>query len=267
MKQNIKLVELSQMKAKKNNQFIDPAMFPSIAGLLGAKNHAKAWLDRETAIKFSKLYFYEISKRKNTFPFKIKFTFGNRKIDGIPSFAFNPFLTCVNRPCLVACYAAKGNYICLQKLKTETENTAYYYFKRKQFLKEFDAFLTQNERFYPYFRYFESGDFLNSQNVKDFLEVSKKHPKIKFLIRTKKSYFVKSIVKNKSELPANVVLRLSNFSFSNFSNFENQNDFLKTDCQKDPGKGINICPGARVGCKNCLKCWKKTFKEIIFKKH
>lgn len=47
MKQNI---ELSQMKAKKNNQFIDPVKFPRIAGLLGTKNHAKAWLDRETAI-------------------------------------------------------------------------------------------------------------------------------------------------------------------------------------------------------------------------
>lgn len=65
MKQNIKLVELSQMKEKKNNQFIDPAMFPSIAGLLGAKNHAKAWLDRETAIKFSKLYFSGLSKIEN----------------------------------------------------------------------------------------------------------------------------------------------------------------------------------------------------------
>lgn len=267
MKQNIKLVELSQMKEKKNNQFIDPAMFPSIAGLLGAKNHAKAWLDRETAIKFSKLYFYELSKRKNTFPFKIRFTFGNRKIDGIPSFAFNPFLTCLNRPCLSACYATKNNYICLQKLKSETENTAYYYFKRNQFLKEFSAFLTQNERFYPYFRYFESGDFLSADNVKDFLKVSSKHKKIKFLIRTKKYDFVNHALKSKDKIPENVVLRFSKFTFSGLSKIENKEDFLLTDCQENPAKGPGLCPGASVGCRRCLKCWNKKIKEIDFKKH
>lgn len=259
------------MKAKQNSKtakaFIDPAMFPTIAGLLGEKNHSKAWLDRKTAVKFSQLYFYELSKRKNTFHFKIHFTFGNRKIDGIPSFAFNPFLTCANRPCLSACYAAKGNYICLQKLKSETENTAYYYFGRKQFLKEFDAFLTQNERFYPYFRYFESGDFLSADNVKDFLKVSSKHRKIKFLIRTKKYSFVNSALKNKGKIPENVVLRFSKFTFSGLSKIENKEDFLLTDCQESPAKGPGLCPGASVGCRRCLKCWNKKIKEIDFKKH
>ncbi len=253
----------------KQNYFIDPALFPKSAGLLNSKgkNHSKAWLDRETAILFSKFYFYEISKRKENFPFKIHFTFGNRKIDGIPSFAFNPFLTCVNMACLNVCYATKGNYICLQKLKTETENTAYYYFKRKQFLKEFDAFLTQNESFCPLFRYFESGDFLSTENVKDFLKVSEKHKKIKFLIRTKKYQFVENALKDKRNLPKNVVIRLSKFTFSNLSEIPNKLNLPLTDCQMNPGKAPGLCPGASFGCKNCGKCWDKKIKEIIFKKH
>lgn len=256
------------MKAKQNNtkKFIDPATFPHVAGLLGNKNRAKAWLTTETARKFSQRYFFDISKRAQ-YPFRIHFSDDNRKRDGIPTFAFNPFLTCPGRTCLKPCYATKGTFLTVNKLKTEVENTAYYFFNRKQFLKELDAYLTLNEIFFPYFRYFEGGDFISSQNVKDFLEISKKHPKIKFLIRTKKADFVKACVKNRYELPDNVVLRLSNFSFSNFSEFEKQNDFLTTDCKKNPGKGPNVCPGSKVGCRRCLMCWDKTKENITFEKH
>lgn len=65
MKKNIKLVELSQMKAKKNNQFIDPAMFPSIAGLLGANVCPGARIGCKNCLKCWKKNFKEIIFKKH----------------------------------------------------------------------------------------------------------------------------------------------------------------------------------------------------------
>lgn len=188
---------------------------------------------------------------------QLNFTKNNGKLRTIGSIAFSPFLTCMEMPCFLngTCYGMFGKYRSFFKFFYQIENTILYGLDEKRFIKQFNAYLdiTPLKRF----RFFENGDFVDSKMVEAFANICKKHKKIEFLAMTKKASFVNEYL-DSNKLPKNFFIRLSEDSYDKKPLFDNPHHLPLTDIVKskeDKKPGWFICPGTKVGCDLCHRCW------------
>lgn len=188
---------------------------------------------------------------------QLNFTKNNGKLRTIGSIAFSPFLTCMEMPCFLngTCYGMFGKYRSFFKFFYQIENTILYGLDKKRFIKQFNAYLdiTPLKRF----RFFENGDFVDSKMVEAFASICKKHKKIEFLAMTKKASFVNEYL-DSNKLPKNFFIRLSEDSYDKKPLFDNPHHLPLTDIVKskeDKKPGWFICPGTKVGCDLCHRCW------------
>lgn len=230
-------------------------------------------LNHKKLIQLTKLISLDLMEavKAKKYTYNVNVTLGNGKLVNIPSISFMPFITCLDMKCLSFCYGCGGNYLQLQKFINIIENTLFYLYNSKEFVKRLDAWFEFNQP--KYFRFFEDGDLVSSEMMIDFMKICKKNKNTNFLVMTKKYQFLDIALKEYKQ-PKNLKIRKSLNSFSNDKKLQKQynKNELFTDViasEKENKKGWFLCPCAtnkHQKCKDCLACWKLD-KNISFKIH
>lgn len=233
-----------------------------------ALKQTQYFIERKDAIEFSKKIFIDLDTWKKE-DFEINFTDKNKKLDGIPSIAFSPFVTCLSEKCLKICYGTNQKFLSFIKFFYQIENTFLYLKYPDIFIKKFNAFLNLYQP--RYFRFFENGDLINLKNMIDFNNLAADHPETKFLLMTKKINIANEFLKSTGgKYAKNLMLRFSNSNVKSCQiSLNNPFSIPETEIvEKDSRVGENStrCPGSKYGCLRCLKCWMSR-KNIEFEIH
>jgi hypothetical protein len=131
-------------------------------------------------------------------------TEGNTKIGDMFNLSFPPIVTCrPNPPCVKICYAL-GIYLSRPSVSTAwNENLAFYLNDRLGFwlaLAEIFAKKTPVR-----FRLFVGGDFADEDMIYDYISFALRHPRVKFLVYTKRYEWLPLV----DTLPDNLTILVS----------------------------------------------------------
>lgn len=210
----------------------------------------------------------------------LHFTESNGKLGSISSIAFSVYITCKGVACYKnqTCYAMHQHFNDFTKFYYAIVNTLIYLYSKKQFMKELNAYLDLHVS--KYFRWFESGDFINSAMVEDINKIADKHKKVCFLVMSKKFSFIREYLLNGGTFRKNLIVKPSNNSHDDQTIFDDEilKSFSQTDIinnQDELKKDWFLCPasiktknkdGSPYGCDNCFKCWNNNL-NVAFKIH
>jgi hypothetical protein len=123
------------------------------------------------------------------------------------------------------------------------------------------------------FRWFDSGDLQSPDMLRDILEVCRATPSTKHWIATREVMFVKTVMAELVDLPANVVIRVSDskpdakLSSARAGITGNISQVYSRNAQ--PQADAWVCPAPSQGgaCVNCRACWSKSIVSVTYKTH
>jgi hypothetical protein len=117
----------------------------------------------------------------------------------------------------------------------------------------------------PYFRIHDSGDFQSVEHVRLWVQVAANLPHIMFWAPTREAGFVKLAMKQVSNWPTNLVIRLSATMIGEAppTSFVG---FLTSTVSADMGYK---CPASKQdnSCGDCRACWNPEVQNVDYKKH
>lgn len=188
----------------------------------------------------------------------------------IPTINLPAVVTCrADAPCKGQCYARKGNFIFKNVVKSLENNLNTYLNNPDIFFNVIDMNLQMVP--YKFFRWFSSGDIVNSEFFERMVDLANKHQNTRFLCFTKKYEIVNAWISQNGELPENLVI-----VFSNWGEFRCENPYnLPTSWvllrreQCEIPEDARVCSGY---CGNCVNtecsCWSlKKGESVVFKQH
>jgi len=195
---------------------------------------------------------------------------GNTKLGSqICGLSFPAGITCrQDAPCRKNCYCNKGFQICSSVLGTYMKNFRIYQENPELFFQQIGSYLDYSG--YKYMRIFDSGDIPDKDFLNQLVQnVILNHPKIKFLMFTKRYEWVNEWLNNNKK-PKNFNIVFSawdkSWKFENPYNLPvSYVDFKDSDINPTiPEDGFQ-CTGH---CSTCFKCWYlKNNESVVFHQH
>jgi len=155
------------------------------------------------------------------------------------------------------CYAKKGSYHYPSVKAVRAHNREDYH--RDDWVSDM---VTEINKSYSYFRWFDSGDVESVELANKIYEVVKQTPETKHWLptRTDKIPKINSVLVKISELP-NVSVRRSadNYGFKKERQGVNSYVIHKEDLQEAENRGVYVCPVTankeRKSCDDCTMCY------------
>lgn len=145
------------------------------------------------------------------------------------------------------CYARKAEYLYPNVLPYRRRQAKYWDATPLQTrIEDFTLFLKRKRIPVKYFRWNESGDFKNLNDIREVIEIAKAFPKIKFYTYTHRTDLITMV--NRKRIPRNLNINVSNKKYKGLNEFK---------AVKEYSKGANRCKG---NCRICSLC--KTNKDI-----
>ena len=189
---------------------------------------------------------------------------------GIGTVNLPAIITCrADAPCRKGCYACKGNFT-YSNVKTSLQ-------------KNLDAYIEDSDKFfsvlhnqlemipYRYFRWFSSGDIVDSRFLEGMCWLARKHKGTQFLCFTKKYELVNNYLNNHRK-PKNLVIVFSNWGDWICDNPHNlPTAWVEFGQETDSNIPVNanVCSGNCGECVNTSEhCWRMQKGESVkFHKH
>lgn len=188
----------------------------------------------------------------------------------IPSFSLPAVLTCrADAPCVKSCYACKGRWMFGHNQELLQGNLLLWNANPKQVEED----IVHTAYFSKFFRWFSSGDIVNTAFFAMMINVANRLPGTRFLCFTKKYELVNQWVNEHGELPANL-----NVVFSSWGpEFQPENPhhlpvsyvrFKKRDSGEIPVTAFQ-CSGYCGTCaQGSLSCWTLAKgQSVVFNEH
>ena len=190
--------------------------------------------------------------------------------DKIPSFNLPPIITCrADAPCKYGCYAVKGRWNYENVKKSLIENLNEYKNDSNKLFQEIINYINNGDVIYKFFRWFSSGDIVDTKFFLGMIKVAKICKATKFLCFTKKFSIVNSYLALNKKLPNNLKIVFSgwdeDFKIDNPFNLPTTYVYWKNRSNKHIPEYAIHCVG---DCRTCKACWGlKKRQSVYFDKH
>ena len=191
----------------------------------------------------------------------------------IPTINLPPIITCrKDAPCAKCakegggCYAMRGHFTLPNVKNNMFENLQAY----KENPKLFFEIIANVAKDYKRFRYFSSGDIVDTNFLAGMCKVARKCKGTQFLCFTKKFELVNDYVSNKHIIPKNLHIVFStwrDFIPENPYNFPMTYVYFPKDKEANKSIPENAIP-CSGSCTKCHACWElNKGQSVYFKKH
>ena len=164
------------------------------------------------------------------------------------------------------CYACKGFYAMMPSVAQAHRARIDAYTQDRLAWCQAMVDLIGNEK---HFRWFDSGDLIGADMLRDILSIAARTPNTQHWIATREVAYVREALQGK-QLPDNVVIRMS-AAFPDDTRVPGQsltgNSALVFTAE--PQQGAHVCPAPKQGgaCGPCRACWSRDVATVTYKAH
>ena len=159
------------------------------------------------------------------------------------------------------CYAAKGNYrFPIVKAARASNLMAT---QQANFVAEMVAILDSHR----YFRWLDSGDVYSYQFLLNIIDIAEKTPWCRHWLPTQERSFLKQLVADGVVIPDNLTIRLSSVMIDSVDPLSPS--LARLGIVQSAVGAVGTCPAPLQDgqCQDCRKCWNRSEKLIVYKKH